>query len=397
MRLTKDTISKLTLPPGKGDYRAPDDEVRGLYVRIRSDTPRRVWVIRFPDDRWQTIGDVTQIEPADARKIARRRFAEAELGGDPIAAKAKAQAEARQKLGAVSDQYLDDAKDTLRTSTWRAYQHYFAVQWGPFRSRPLRSITRADVADRLRVIKKEHGVTSAARARSTLSALYAWAITQGRADENPVIGTLDPGEDLEPRDRTLTPDEIRAVWASCRDDDFGKIVKLLLLTACRRDEIGGLKWDELDLDAGTLSLPKERTKSGRALKLRLPEIAVDILRSVPQRREFVFGNRGGAFSRWSYEKMSMDKRIAEAGHLVAPWRLHDLRRTARTGMGKLGVKPHIAELVLNHVGHKIGVGGTYDKYDYGPEIAAALALWADHIRSLVDGTERKVLPLRPTA
>ncbi|HEX9320905.1 MAG TPA: integrase arm-type DNA-binding domain-containing protein, partial [Xanthobacteraceae bacterium] len=117
MRLTKQIIDGLKLPHGKGDFRVPDDEVRGLYVRLRADTARRVWVIRFPNDRWQTIGDVTQIEPADARKIARQRFAVAELGGDPISERAKARAQAKLTFGKVADQYLDARRAARRTST----------------------------------------------------------------------------------------------------------------------------------------------------------------------------------------------------------------------------------------------------------------------------------------
>jgi hypothetical protein len=80
---------------------------------------------------------------------------------------------------------------------------------------------------------------------------------------------------------------------------------------------------------------------------------------------------------------------------ITPWVLHDLRRSTATGMAEAGIQPHIIEAVLNHVsGHKGGVAGIYNKASYEREMRAALALWADHVRSLVEGGERKIIPLR---
>jgi integrase len=187
----------------------------------------------------------------------------------------------------------------------------------------------------------------------------------------------------------LADDEIRAVWAACLDTDFGRIVKLLLFTACRREEIGGLRWSEFNLATGVITIPGVRTKNGRALVLTLPPAAADILRTTLRRagREYVFGQRGGAFSRWSYDKMALDRRIAEAGQPLVQWGLHDLRRTVRTRMAKLGIKPHIAELILNHVGHKAGIGGVYDTHDYVAEIAEALAIWSRRLMEVVQPAE----------
>jgi integrase len=129
--------------------------------------------------------------------------------------------------------------------------------------------------------------------------------------------------------------------------------------------------------------------------LPLPAFAVDLLRSAPRRadRDYVFGGRGGGFSAWSYSTLRLNTRIVEAeGKPLAAWTLHDLRRTMRTGLGKLGVQPHIAELVINHA--KGGVEAIYDRHKYQREMAAALALWADHVRTLVEGNEHKVIPMK---
>jgi hypothetical protein len=126
----------------------------------------------------------------------------------------------------------------------------------------------------------------------------------------------------------------------------------------------------------------------------LPEVAIDILRLQPRRREdYVFGVRGVAFSAWSYSTVKLNARIVEAeGKPLALWRLHDLRRTLRTNLGKLGVPPHIAELAINHV--KGGVEAIYDRHRYQREIAAALATWAEHLLALVEDRESKVVMLR---
>jgi integrase len=399
VNLTRERIAALTLPPGKSELRVPDNDARGLFVRLRADTDRRVWAIRFPNDRWLTIGDVSKIEPKDARKIARRRFAEFELGGDPVAAKAEARTRAKLTMGMVADNYLDAVGATLRASTVKAAKRYFDVHWRPLRALPIHKIARRNVAARLGEIKKEAGVAAAARARANLSALFGWAMREGLLEANPVIGTNDPAAELHPRERALSDGDIRVIWRTCGDDDFGRIVKLLLLTGCRRDEIMRLRWSEVDLDTGKLSIPKERVKNRRALQLPLPPLAVEILKSAPLRhdREYVFGFWGKGFGGSTWYKLALDKRIADGGQKIAPWRLHDLRRTVRTGLGSLGVRPHVAELVLNHVGHKAGIGGVYDQHDYQTEIATALALWADHVRSLVECGEPTVVPLRPVA
>jgi integrase len=175
----------------------------------------------------------------------------------------------------------------------------------------------------------------------------------------------------------------------------GRIVKLLILTGCRREEIGGLKWAEIDLGSGILTIPGERTKNRRALVLTLPAMALDILRTAPRRagRDFVFGDRGSyGFNVWSYSKVALDNRITIAGGKPLPhWTLHDTRRTMRTGLSKLGVAPHIAELTINHV--KGGVAAIYDRHRYERDIKQALALWAEHVASIIDGKPSKVIAM----
>jgi integrase len=295
----------------------------------------------------------------------------------------------------VAARYLDAKRDALRPSTYARAERYFTVLFAPLADQPIDSIKRADVAARLQDISKAHGRSAAHAARANLSALFNWAAREGLCDANPVSHTNDPAEGIKPRERVLTDSELVTVWNACRDDDFGRIVRLLILTGCRREEIGGLRWTEIDFDTGVMTIPGERTKNHRALALTLPPVALDILRSAKRRegREFVFGNRGGPFCGWGFSKIALDARITAAeGKLPAHYVLHDLRRTFRTGLSKIGVRSDVAELCVNHV--KGGIQAVYDKHKYEKEIKAALALWADFVQSAIENRARKVVSFR---
>ena len=127
----------------------------------------------------------------------------------------------------------------------------------------------------------------------------------------------------------------------------------------------------------------------------LSDLALSVLPSPRLGRELVFGEGGGAFTGFSAAKRRLDERINAARAKPMEWRLHDLRRTAATRLADLGVHPHVVEAILNHVsGHKAGVAGIYNRAAYAKEKRAALTLWAEHVRALVDGADRKVVPLR---
>jgi integrase len=399
MKFTSDTIAGLAMPAGKVDHIEWDSGLPGFGLRLRGGSKR--WVIQYrvgPQQRRESLGDVRKVGLDAARRIARQRFAQVELGTDPAAERGMARAAAaaaKLTLSSVAGRYLDAKADVLRPSTYNQAKMHFAAHWGPFADRPIDSIKRADVAARLQELIKSNGRTSAARARGNLSALFGWAMKEGLTEANPVIATNDPDAGILPRDRVLTDHELAAVWRACGDDDFGWIVKLLILTGCRRLEIGNLVWSELNLDQGIMSVPGERTKNHRQLVLTLPSVAVDLLRSVPRRegREYVFGSSRGTFSGWGYAKMSLDTRITVAeGRPLPHWTIHDLRRTARTGLGKIGVPPHVAELVINHI--RGGVEAIYDRHRYEREIAQALAQWADYVLAAVEERDTKIISLR---
>jgi integrase len=181
--------------------------------------------------------------------------------------------------------------------------------------------------------------------------------------------------------------ELAAVWRACGDDAYGAIVRLLILTGQRREEIGGLRFEEIG--DGIIALPAGRAKNKRAHVIPLSAPAHTILAARPPRSEFVFGK---VFTSWSRGKYLLDTALDTK---LVPWTLHDLRRSVATGMAELGVAPHIVEAVLNHVsGHKAGVAGIYNRATYEKEKRAALATWADHVLAAVEGRPATVVPMR---
>jgi integrase len=400
MEFTKANIEALSLPHGKADAIFFADDLPGFGIRLRAGGGR-AWVVQYRAagrQRRVTIGDARKVNLKAARAEAEKRFAEITLGRDPQAEKEEAKSRAAVRVGPLVTKYLELKRPIVRRNTYVADERYLTSYWKPLHSLSVDAATRRVIASELNDIAAERGVTAAARARQSLSAFFTWLIREGMADANPVVGTNDPARGVEARDRVLSDAELRIVWKASGEGHFGAIVRLLALTGCRRDEIGGLRWSEIDLDKGLLTIPGSRTKNHHAHLLTLPEAALSILRNIRRRddREYLFGARGGPFSRWAWEKLAIDKRIAEAGGSVAPWRIHDIRRTVATGMAEIGVAPHIIEAVLNHrSGHKAGVAGVYNRANYEREIAAALDRWAAHVLAIVEGGN--VVPLSKRA
>jgi len=250
---------------------------------------------------------------------------------------------------------------------------------------PLTKIDRRTIALRLAEIEQASGGVSRNRFRSSLSAFFAWAIREGLTEFNPVTGTGKASEG-NGRDRVLTEAELTALLKALGQDDFSDIIRLLILTGQRREEIGGLRWSEIDWGRGLIVLPPERTKNKRQHELPMSTQVDAILtrrrgpaiasRGQHRLGEFVFGRR---FTAWSKSKEILDRRLNGMG----AWRLHDLRRTAATHMAELGVLPHVVEAILNHVsGHKSGVAGLYNRAKYQDAMRSALQAYGDYIDRL---------------
>jgi integrase len=191
------------------------------------------------------------------------------------------------------EDYLAAKKSVVRARTFVEVQRYLrGPYFKPLHGMPVDTVTRRDVAARLLVIVRESGAVAAVHARSALSAVYVWALANGLAQTNPVIGAARP-KTPPPRDRVLRDPELTAIWKAAGDDSFGRIVKLLICLAQRRTEIGGMAWSELDLEHGTWTIPAQRSKNHRAHILPLPPLAAHIIASTPRvvGRDTLFGDR----------------------------------------------------------------------------------------------------------
>jgi integrase len=391
MRLTKATVDRLKLPQGKSETIAFDEALPGFGLRIRAGG-KRTWIAQYrlgSKQRRVTIGTVETVDADEARSRARSALAKVHLGTDPQMEKAEARAQAAVTLRSVIDGYLVRyAAKRLKPGTFTDVERYLRRHWAPLLELPVRRVTRADVATRLAHIADESGGYAANRARVALSAFYAWAIAEGLSDANPVVGTRKPVEEVA-RDRVLSNEELSAIWRHAGDGDYGTIIRLLVLTGQRREEVSAMSWDEVELEGGTWRIGGARTKNARSHDVPLTSEAVQLLRSVDRRaaRALVFGSRVGPFSGWSKAKVSLDARVSATLECApAPWRLHDIRRTVATRLADLGVLPHVIEAVLNHVsGHKAGVAGVYNRSAYVVEKRAALDLWAAHVTKLLGG------------
>jgi len=398
MKLDAKKVVRLALPAGKADHIEWDDDMPGFGLRLRRSGDakvRRSWVVQYRragGTRRILLGSAEVLSSEQARVQARKALAKVALGGDPQADKIARRHKDAHSLKTVIDDYLAAKQSTVRARTYGEIVRYLTgPHFKPLHSMPVDQVTRRDVATRLVAITRENGSITALRARGALSGFYVWCLGHGLAEANPCVGTLKP-KDAEPRERVLDDSELAAIWRAAGDDAYGKVIKLLILTGCRRQEIGGMRWSELDLEKGSWLLPPERTKNGRAHMLPLMPLALKIIQSAPERvaRDHLFGSRSsGGFSDWGHARADLDQRL---GATVKPWRLHDLRRTCATRLCDLGVAPHVVEQLLNHAsGHKSGVAGIYNRSNYANEVRAALAVWADHIRAIVGGGARKVL------
>lgn len=383
MKITASNLTKLPLPTGETkETQYADAECPGLYVRVRK-SGYRSFELRWREGQFHRrimVGKVGVFSLDEARKKARKLLVGIDDGKDPIVSKAKAKADASTVFLPLAREYLDVRAKDMKPQSLDQCKRHIEKYWKPLHRLAVMKIERATVAAELRTIGKTRGAVAADRARSTLSAFFAWCIGEGYCDENPVIGTNKQSKD-EGRERVLTDAELVVIWNAAPEGHYGAIVKLLMLTAQRRDEIAGLEAAEIDADAQLIALPASRTKNSRAHDVPLSAPAWAILKAAPQRdkRAHVFGEGQGGFSGFSRAKDALD-----AACKVTDWTLHDLRRTAATRMADLGVQPHVIEAVLNHVsGHKAGVAGIYNRSTYANEKRAALDLWASHVMTIL--------------
>jgi integrase len=377
MKLTVQGLAKHKWP-NKADCIIFDDEIAGFGLRKRDG--QQSWIFQYaigtgPDriTRRIKIGDYPALSPGKARQEAGDLHAKVHLHGDPAIERRKNRIEAGNTFGKLVEQYLEFKQTELRPRSFAEVKRHLEINSKPLHSLPLASVDQAAIATRLNAVAKG-GAVGANRTRASLSAMFVWAMGEGLATSNPVANTNRREE--KTRDRVLSDTELRTVWQALEDDDYSTIVKILILTGQRVNEIAGLRWSEIADDH--IELPGDRTKNAKPHDVPITRTVRTLLkkRRKVDGRDLIFGRSEGPFSGWSKSKLALDKR---AGALKQ-WTLHDLRRTAATGMASIGIQPHIIEAVLNHVsGHKGGIAGIYNRATYSAEKAQALARWDQHV------------------
>jgi integrase len=402
MKFTAKTLATFSAPKGKADHIEFDDALPGFGIRFRSG--KASWIFQ-----WSTGSGVTRrtkrmklgIYPAlpleQARKIAAELNSKITLGHDPSAEKRERIEEAADTFGQLAKDYLASQEHRLSSTMILDLRRYLIDYAAPLHRLPVKKVNLKILAKLLDDFAKGDGVntgrprkgTTVNRMRSALSACFQWAMKKGRAESNPVLLT----EQLEEvsRKRFLSDDEIKIVWNSAGDDDYASIVRLLILTGQRRVEISELRWNEVKLDLNVISLPPERVKNDQEHEIPMSPAVRSIIATRPRNDGLVFV----PITSWSRRKLRLDAEIAEKlGKPMVPWTLHDLRRTAATGMADIGIQPHVVEAVLNHIsGSKRGVAGVYNRSTYAPEKKRALNKWAERVQDIIAGKPSNVRPI----
>src|SRR5262245_22464259 len=251
MKFSQASVAKFKLPEGKLDHIEFDDNMPGFGLRVRNGGKRehRTYILQYkigPKQRRMTLGSVAKIGLAEAQKKARKLFGAVADGKDPANEKAVARTEASHTFDVIASEFLRMQQAKIKPRSYEETQRFLQKHWRPLHRLALASISRATVAAQLRIIANDHGPVSADRARAALSKFFSWAMGEGLAQANPVIGTNKAAGESKARDRVLTDEELATVWIGAPENDYGRIVRLLILTGCRRDEVGSLRWSEID-------------------------------------------------------------------------------------------------------------------------------------------------------
>jgi integrase len=375
MKFTQQSVQKLKLPPGKKEALFWDDSIPGFGIRFREGGSSR-WIYQYAIGQQQRrmTFKVAMDDFATARAMVKEAAAKVALGKDPAADKHASKERAVETFAWAMEQFLAAKKPETKPLYHNEMERHLRKDAKRLHRLQLDGIDRRTIADLLNSIK---GLTRN-RVRASLSGLFNFAMREGWCPSNPVLATRRLEE--RSRDRVLSPAELDTIYSVADDGtEFGDIIRLLILTAARRSEIGGLRWDEIDWDTGEITIAAERTKNSIAHVIPMSNAVMQILKARYDDenrgdRQFVFGLRDSGFGGWSKAKTELDKRLSA----VADFHLHDLRRTAATRMADIGIHPHHIEAVLNHIsGHKGGVAGVYNRSSYASEKRIALNKWAD--------------------
>ncbi|MFD2498581.1 tyrosine-type recombinase/integrase [Rhizorhabdus histidinilytica] len=260
------------------------------------------------------------------------------------------------------------------------------------KKKSLPQIRKGDITDVLDRLPPKQAALKR-NAFAVLRRLFSWAVGRGDIERSPFEGMEVPPP-VPARDRVLTDEEIAIIWSAAADAGslFGPIVRLLLATGQRREEVTQMDWAEVKRSEALWRLPKERAKNNVAHVVPLNELAIQVLDRVARGEKWprsgaVFMTNGkGPFTAHARGKKRIDKRAEVlAKKPLAPWRLHDLRRTMATNFQRLGIRFEVTESALNHVGvSRVGVAAVYQRHDWLDEKIDAFTAWAAHLEAVFE-------------
>ena len=356
-------------------------------------------VARGPDEKqvWCRIGEPSQMTVAEARQEAAQAVLRVKAGLPAKLPPAPPEA-APDSFEKVAETFIARhvEHEGLREGqkVKQQLEAYVYPEWG---SEPFESIRRGRVAALLdKINDKKAGATedmggpvTADRVLATLRKMFNWYEVRNEHYASPIVRGMRSNSS-KARDRFLTDDEIRALWADWTNaGTFGAFLKACLLTAQRQSKVKHMRWQDIS-DEGVWDIPTEEREKGNGGTLILPDAALAVIRAQPiiKGNPYVFAGRGGVpIGNDGGEKKRLDKRVPTA----EPWRIHDLRRTASTLMNRAGVQDHIVERVL---GHKIGgVAGVYNRHSYSKEKGEALTALALMLERILQGEQNNVVQL----
>ena len=398
LRLTQAAVDRLKAP-AEGRVEFFDTHLPGFGLRVsakRGDARgHRAWIVLYRFDgrlRRFTIGTPDTHSIDDARDEARAIQRDAKRGIDRAEVKAKPVAPTRQPdtIASVAGQFIERyAKPKNRSwkETEALLQRHILPRWG---DREAKSIGRRDVLELLDDLVDQGYPVAANRVLATVRKMFGWAVERDILAASPVTRISPPGKETE-RERVLTDEELTRLWqaAAERGGVAGAFFQTLILTGQRRDEVAKMRWRDLDLDAMVWTLPREATKADRTHEVPLAPLVVDVLTALPRTGDYVFSTTRGDRPISGYSKM---KAAIAAIAQIENWRIHDLRRTAGTGMARLGIAGSTISRVLNH--KEGGVTKIYNRYSYLDEKRHALETWARKVESLVGLVGDNIVPLR---
>lgn len=393
-RLNDLTMQRLAAP-AEGRLELFDTILPSFGVRVGA-SGKKSWILMTRVHgklKRVTFGRYPALGVAEAREKARSMLAEIEAGNElptnsvPLTLPGKG----IDVAAAVSEFIARDQKPNNRS--WREVERVLNKELAAtIGSMPLSQLKRhhlLSVGDRL----VENGTPIMAnRTLAYVRRFLSWCVERGMIEQSPGADLKLPAKEMS-RDRVLADAELLAVWraAASMGGAYGSIVRLLIATGQRREEVVGVRWRDFELEPPLWTIPKEQTKAGRAQEVPLSSLALaviaervpgspdDLLFPARSVRDPMRGPR--TFSGFSKAKLELDNLSGVTG-----WRIHDLRRTTASGMARLGHPPHVVAAILNHSpGGTQGITAVYNRYLYAEEKRAALEAWGAHVSGLLAG------------